>query len=129
MANRIKLTLEKKQQFLAALAEFPNVSRAAEQIAVTRVTLYEHRANDPEFAAAWDNALDEGIEKAEATALQRGLTTSDTLLIFMLKAYRPEKYRDNVRHELTGADGGAININVSDIRNLSDDELNAITQG
>lgn len=31
--------------------------------------------------------------------------------------------------ELTGADGGAININVSDIRNLSDDELNALTQG
>jgi hypothetical protein len=124
MANRIKLTVEKKQQFLAALADFPNVSAAAEKVAVSRVTLYEHRANDPDFAAAWDAALDEGIEKVEATALKRGLATSDTLLIFMLKAYRPEKYRENIRHELAGE----LNIRVEDVRNLSDDELNAISQ-
>jgi hypothetical protein len=30
---------------------------------------------------------------------------SDTLLIFLLKGARPQKYRDNVRQEVTGSNG------------------------
>jgi hypothetical protein len=129
MANRTKFTPEKRQQFLAALSEFPNVSAAAESVSLSRVILYTHRSNDTEFAAEWDAAIDEGIEKVEATALKRGLATSDTLLIFMLKAYRPEKYRENVRHELTGANGGAIQVDINDLRNMSDDDLQSIVTG
>jgi hypothetical protein len=32
------------------------------------------------------------------------------------------------RQEITGADGGPLNVRVEDIHNLSDDELNAISQ-
>ena len=35
---------------------------------------------------------------------------SDTLAIFLLKAHRPEKYRENSRMELTGANGGPLQI-------------------
>lgn len=33
---------------------------------------------------------------------------SDTLAIFLLKAHAPEKYRENSRMELTGANGGPV---------------------
>jgi hypothetical protein len=35
---------------------------------------------------------------------------SDTLAIFLLKAHKPEKYRENTRMELTGANGGPVQI-------------------
>jgi hypothetical protein len=33
---------------------------------------------------------------------------SDTLLIFLMKGVRPEKYRERFGHEITGKDGGPI---------------------
>ena len=35
---------------------------------------------------------------------------SDTLLIFMLKARRPEKYRERANVELTGQGGGPVEL-------------------
>jgi hypothetical protein len=35
---------------------------------------------------------------------------SDTLMIFLLKAHRPEKYRDNYKVELSGVGGGPVEI-------------------
>lgn len=35
---------------------------------------------------------------------------SDTLAIFLLKAHAPEKYRENTRMELTGANGAPVQI-------------------
>jgi hypothetical protein len=33
---------------------------------------------------------------------------SDTLLIFLLKGARPQKYRDNVRQEVSGPNGAPL---------------------
>ncbi|KAJ8137845.1 hypothetical protein OY671_008942, partial [Metschnikowia pulcherrima] len=51
-----KSTPEKKIAFLAALAETGNVSRAAKAIDVARITVYEWRDEDEEFAAAREKA-------------------------------------------------------------------------
>ena len=51
------------------------------------------------------------VNRDTANAQQIPLTVkeySDTLLIFLLKAHRPDKFRDNSKVELTGKDGGAI---------------------
>lgn len=39
---------------------------------------------------------------------------SDTLTIFLLKAHRPERFRDNSKLELTGANGGPVELTDSD---------------
>lgn len=39
---------------------------------------------------------------------------SDTLAIFLLKAHAPEKYRENTRMELTGAEGGPVQFTDSE---------------
>ena len=46
-----------------------------------------------------------GVEKPVTVAGKREVIReySDTLLIFLLKGARPQKYRDNIRQEVTGA--------------------------
>ncbi len=97
-----KLTAEKKRKFLELLAELGNATHAAEGIDVTRQCLYNARKNDPEFAEAWGAAHDLGNESLEDIARQRAKDGSDTLLIFLLKGARPEKYRERFEANVTG---------------------------
>lgn len=127
--DAVKVTPEKKAAFCAALAAAGgNVTRACEAIDVARLTAYRWREDDPEFAAAWDEAKSAGLDALEDEALRRafegidkpivhqGVITdtvreySDTLAIFLLKGGKPEKYRERVSQELTGKDGGPVQI-------------------
>jgi hypothetical protein len=51
--------------------------------------------SDPDFAAAFDAAVEEAVEELEQIARDRAKKSSDLLLIFLLKAHRPEKYRES----------------------------------
>lgn len=48
---------------------------------------------------------------------------SDSLLQFLLKGLRPERYRDRVSAEVTGKDGGPISLEQKQLTKLTDDEL------
>lgn len=48
---------------------------------------------------------------------------SDSLLMFLLRAWRPDKYRENFKGELSGPGGGPITITEQRLRTLSDDDL------
>lgn len=101
--------------FIAALGETPNVSRACVLAGIGRRTAYEWREEDPAFAAMWDDALEAACDELEAVARARAVESSDTLLIFLLKAHRPEKYRETTKHEHSGPGGEPIRF---DFRNL-----------
>jgi len=103
-----KNTAGAQAAFLAALRENGNVSEACQRAAIARSAVYDWKAADPTFAAAWDAALDEAIDSLEAAAWKRARKQSDTLLIFLLKAHRPALYRETVRNEHSGPDGGPI---------------------
>ena len=77
-------------------------------------------ANGMATAADWMSAQRQG-----GRMVGTKLVKSDTMLIFMLKAARPEKYRD--RHELTGAGGGPIKT--EDLTKVPDAELKAQIAG
>ncbi len=53
-------------------------------------------------------ALDQSVEDLEAEARRRAREGSDVLLIFLLKANRPEKYRE--RHEVRHTGGTTVQI-------------------
>lgn len=133
-----------KQIFITTLLKSSNVTAACRKAKVSRSWAYAHRGLDAEFKDAWDEALEMALDDAESEAWRRGVkgtisnrqydkdgnlihTTrqySDTLLIFMLKAHRPAKYRETVRNELTGPSGGAIRMaQEHDLSKLSLDEL------
>ena len=65
-------------------------ARAATAAGVGRSTAYLWRQEDPEFAAKWDEAVAEGIDRLESEAYRRAVAGSDKLLIFLLERRRPE---------------------------------------
>lgn len=115
-----ELTPEKREKFLAVLRETGSVSVAAAAAVVSRATPYNWRKADEDFAAAWDEALGTYVDSLEAEADRRGVVGverpvfyagqkcgtvrdySDTLLIFRLKALRPEKYRERAAIKIGG---------------------------
>lgn len=119
MANKTKLTVEKRDEFLEALSECGNVTHAAKGVGVSRQQLYVVRGEDEEFAAKWDEAAKLGAARLEDEARRRAVEGweegiwhrgqkvgtvrkfSDTLLIFLLKGAMPEKYAERQRVEQT----------------------------
>lgn len=97
-----------KQQALAAYVRTGMVSTAMQSVGLARQTWYDWRKADDAFDQAVAEATHHRKERLEAEAERRALSTSDTLLIFLLKAADPEKYSDRYRHELTGRDGGPV---------------------
>lgn len=117
-------TVEKgdwKVVFLRELARVGIVGAACKKAKVGRTTAYKTRDEDAEFAAAWAAALDDAADDMETEAWRRGKAGvlkpvyqggkkvgsvreySDTLLIFMLKGTRPEKYRDRQQIDVTAS--------------------------
>ena len=64
-------------RFLEALALIPNVSAACDTAQVDRTTAYFKRRNDEDFAAAWEDALEQALDRAEREVARRGLTGWD----------------------------------------------------
>lgn len=98
---------------------------AAAHAGISRTTLFEWRRDDPEFAAAWLEAVEEGTDRIEAEAYRRAVEGyerpvfqggeevgrvreySDTLLTLLIKGRRPGQFNTE-RHQHVGGDGGPI---------------------
>lgn len=111
-----------KATFLDNLRDTCNVTLASQAVGISSGTVYKHRREDVLFAERWDEALSEGIDLLEAEAHRRafrgteepvfykgdevGYITkySDPLTMFLLKAHRPDKYRERseVKQEISG---------------------------
>ncbi|MBX9745474.1 MAG: hypothetical protein K2X34_01135 [Hyphomonadaceae bacterium] len=103
------------------------MTAAAAQARISRQALYTWRRTDPKFAHDWDEAIEAGTDLLERAALKRAVEGvkkpvfqggekvgevteySDTLLIFLLKARRPAKYRERyeVKHD------GAVRLTIA----------------
>lgn len=114
------------------------VTAACEAAGVSRATVYEARQKDETFALAWHDVEEATTEQMEAEARRRGVQGverpvyqgkelvgyvtdySDTLLMFMLKARRPEKYREryDVHHS-----GRVEHASADELRRMTDAEL------
>ena len=118
MANRTKLTLEKRRIFLESLEEDGNVSKAAKLIGIRRQYAYELKQKDSNFSQEWDEAVNIVLDNLESEIYGRatkgvkssifyqgvecGTKTeySDTLAMFILKSRRPEIYGEKLRQDI-----------------------------
>jgi hypothetical protein len=76
-----------------------------------------------ELMGVWVDAAGQVVSKDSTGAKQIPLTIkkySDTMLIFLLKGNRPEKYKENVHHEVTGKGGGPIRSKSETTHDISD---------
>ena len=102
-----------KPTFLEALRQSGNVRAACQKANITRQNAYTAKAKQPVFRKAWDDALADAVDALELTAWKRAHEHSDGLLKFLLKAHRREMYGDHQRHEISGTEGGAIELIVN----------------
>lgn len=114
-----------KKAFLAAFKETASITVAARSAGVRREQHYKWMA-DPGYAADFDAAREEAIQTLEDEAVRRarngtqrpvfyqgeecGLVYeySDSLLMFLLRSWKPEKYRESVEQRQVGPNGGPI---------------------
>lgn len=109
------------------------MTASVQTIGISRQTAYDWRAADPKFAEAWEVAVELGTDSLEDEAIRRARVGtdkpvyqggelvghvrefSDTLMIFMLKARRPGKYREdrNFKGEITITLGKLIDESIS----------------
>jgi len=101
-----------RRRFLNNLAETGSVRLAAEASGRSRDVWFRQKEGDQKFAREWDQALEAYVEILEAEANRRALNgeeepifyggkqvgskskTSDSLLMFRLKALRPNRYKE-----------------------------------
>lgn len=95
---------EWKGVFLKYLAVNGNIKEACEKAGVSRPTVYDLREKDPEFARAWEVAHQEALDGLEQVGWERARMTSDRLLEFFLKRWRPE-YREKYSADLNVSGG------------------------
>jgi hypothetical protein len=125
----------RERKFLAELSATGNVSRACLSVGISRQSAYARKCEDGMFADAWEDALETATDALELEARRRALEGckrpvfqggsqvgtireySDTLMIFLLKAHRPRKFRDNVQHSHDG--GLTIRVEYADNHDLS----------
>lgn len=118
-----------KKAFLAAFALHANVSAACRVVGIARSNVYRWQEHDEAFALAFKQAEIESLEVLEGEAFRRAyegvksqkgiyhggelvgvdhkVEYSDALLIFLLKARAPERYRERASYEHTAA-GAAL---------------------
>ncbi len=133
-----------REMFLEVFRQTCNVSLAAKAAGVRRQTHYEW-LGDADYRAAFEQAREDAVERLEAEAWRRAVEGvpkgiyhqgalvateqefSDTLLIFLMKAHRPQFYRERGSVEVSGPLGQPIGLAAFpmtlDVKTLDDDTL------
>lgn len=113
------VTQPKKQAFILALAMTGSRSRACQAVDIGRIRVWEWMREDPLFVEAFKRAWEVASDLMEDEMIRRGVEGvlepvfqggklvgsirrhSDVLLMFALKANKPEKYADKQKVEHT----------------------------
>lgn len=83
-------------RFIDVFAATGNVRLAAGAAGVSRDAPYKRAQANTAFAAEWLRAREDAVDMLEAEARRRALNASDSLLMFLLKSERPERFRERV---------------------------------
>ena len=112
---------KKQSAFLAAFAKCGTITKAAEAADIARQTHYDWMKNEPNYPALFAQAEQEAADALEHAARERALAGSDTLMIFLLKGLKPEKFKERTENNNTNNNN---NLN-TDMTNMSPDERRA----
>ena len=116
--NTLVQSVRAKQAFLECYAQWANISHACKLSGVARQNIYEWQEHDPEFAAQFHRAEAAATERLEREAWRRAvegspyertsywhgepvgtdhkIEYSDQLMMLLLRARKPETYREKV---------------------------------
>lgn len=92
-----------RKKFLDALAKGYSISRAADEADRSVGAMRTWKREDPNFAQDWDDAIEAGTDRLEDRARDRAMRDSDQLMVVLLKARRPDKFRERTSVEHSGS--------------------------
>jgi hypothetical protein len=81
-----------KKLFLEKLAAGNMPTVAAKLAGISRSTVFGWKKEDQEFASAWDDAIEAGVDKVETALIKRAIKDDTPAALAFLRAYRPERY-------------------------------------
>jgi hypothetical protein len=118
---------QKQEDFINSFCELANITKSAKASRIGRRTVYDWLETDKDFKIKFKKARKVAIGVLEDEAHRRAVEGidkpvfykgkrvrakvkeySDTLLIVLLKANAPKKYKDRVQAEHTGKGGKAL---------------------
>ena len=105
---------EHQAKFLECYRDRGTIVHACKDSGIGRQTYYDWVAKDEKFAAQAEDIREELIAALERSMYERAVKGDTIAGIFLLKALRPNVYRENVRLEHSGPDGGTIPVGVID---------------
>lgn len=139
-SNFIPLDSVTVPALLAAISTTGNLTLSCSRLNINRLSVYHHMRDDENFrkevhaaqslgVMGWeDEAARRAFEGYERPIYQQGLWVgsermySDTLALALLKAAKPEKYKDRIANEHSVAGGSQLKA----YADKTDDELNTI---
>jgi hypothetical protein len=116
------LVVQLKARFLEEFRRRGNIADTARVVGIARRTPYIWRKSDKAFAASFEDAAEEAMDLLDGEARRRAMGEvqtpvyyqgevvglvprySDALLMFLLRAHRPGKYRERYEHRVPVAD-------------------------
>jgi hypothetical protein len=113
--------------FLACLREMPVVQRACDTVGIERCTAYRARLADKDFAGAWDDAMEAGVDRAEQEAFRRAVVGFEEPVVYQ-GALSTVVVRDEHGAVVLGPDGEPLYQPLT-IRKHSDALLSLILKG
>lgn len=87
----------KQTLFLQGLRESGTVLHAAEFAGINRITAYQWRKVFPEFAQAWDDALEDPIDRVEKTLYTMAVSGNNVTATMSYLRHNRAKYREETR--------------------------------
>jgi hypothetical protein len=111
--------------FLKGFAKSGTVTGGCEHAGVVRTTVYRERQRNETFALAWAD-VEAGVTlHLESRAVELALAGEVRLIEFLLKARKPDIYREHHLLEHTGPGGGPVELDGLglDLSKLSDRDL------
>jgi hypothetical protein len=88
--KKLKLTRERQNRFLKALADTGIVSTAVEIAGTSRTRVYDLRKRDTAFAEAWDGAEEQAADALEGEAWWRAVAGVQEPLVSAGKVVRDD---------------------------------------
>jgi hypothetical protein len=123
-----RITRRQRTIFIEVFSAAASVTLAAKAAGINRSHVYDLRNSDDVFAARWEEAEQIAADRLESEAWRRAVEGtseplvsagklvrgddgqpmtitrySDNLLLALLRAHRPEKFRERTTHEHTGS--------------------------
>ena len=91
------------RKFLDTYAKTGSLAGADQAAKITLAIHYQMLETDPAYRKDFEAAQQQVADLLESEAFRRAFAGSDELLMFILRAWRPEQYREHVIQEISGS--------------------------